>query len=561
MIKGSCILATSFCVAKSCLQYLSNIKGGLMKKKFDLKIVILMLGIIILSLGITALVVINSISSTNVIPSDAVLNGENISDVIRNAYILSTDNNTIKYYYNGKIYEYKGKLDKQCSKIVDLIFDGKKIVGIISKENYIIGKVEYNEKDMLTYVDGKAYSIDDNLAVYQVNKDTVKQQLPEIINSKKCSVYLSNGKICALVENQDSSDSSNTNVRVIIRNNDSIYFDNLWIYGENLRVNDKETKKKSINIKSIMKDRTSIKISANFISYGTTADETPQKKYEGDFYIKKYKKGYILINELNIEDYLCYVLPSEMPVTFSLEALKAQAICARTFAYAQIKNGTYEKYGADLDDSTSFQVYNALGRHKNTDKAVKETEGIVVCSDEKLATCYYFSTSPGKTEDMEVWQGKTPEYIRKCKSKDNNSPYYRWKADLQFNNYYDKENGKLKKIVIKKVSDSGYVLKLIAKFENKTKILNKENEIRAFLGKYISIVTLNNGEKVRDMSMIPSACFSIKSMNEKECVIEGGGFGHGIGFSQYGACKLAEQGKDYEEIINYYYKNIELKRY
>ena len=117
-----------------------------MKKKFDLKIVILMLGIIILSLGITALVVINSISSTNVIPSDAVLNGENISDVIRNAYIISTDNNTIKYYYNGKIYEYKGKLDKQCSKIVDLIFDGKKIVGIISKENYIIGKVEYNEK-------------------------------------------------------------------------------------------------------------------------------------------------------------------------------------------------------------------------------------------------------------------------------------------------------------------------------------------------------------------------------------------------------------------------------
>ena len=227
-----------------------------MKKKFDLKIVILMLGIIILSLGITALVVINSISSTNVIPSDAVLNGENISDVIRNAYIISTDNNTIKYYYNGKIYEYKGKLDKQCSKIVDLIFDGKKIVGIISKENYIIGKVEYNEKDMLTYVDGKAYSIDDNLAVYQVNKDTVKQQLPEIINSKKCSVYLSNGKICALVENQDSSDSSNTNVRVIIRNNDSIYFDNLWIYGENLRVNDKETKKKSTRKRKSSKKKT-----------------------------------------------------------------------------------------------------------------------------------------------------------------------------------------------------------------------------------------------------------------------------------------------------------------
>ena len=67
------------------------------------------------------------------------------------------------------------------------------------------------------------------------------------------------------------------------------------------------------------------------------------------------KKGYVLINEIPMEDYIRYVLPSEMPLSFSYEALKAQAVCARTFTYGQMKNDTYARYGANLDDSIAYQ--------------------------------------------------------------------------------------------------------------------------------------------------------------------------------------------------------------
>ena len=66
--------------------------------------------------------------------------------------------------------------------------------------------------------------------------------------------------------------------------------------------------------------------------------------------------GYVLVNELPIETYLRYVLPSEMPTYFSYEALKAQAVCARTFAYKQMRQNAYAEYGANLDDSTAYQV-------------------------------------------------------------------------------------------------------------------------------------------------------------------------------------------------------------
>ena len=80
--------------------------------------------------------------------------------------------------------------------------------------------------------------------------------------------------------------------------------------------------------------------------------------YEGDLILRKEKKGYVLINEIPMEDYIRYVLPSEMPLSFSYEALKAQAVCARTFTYGQMKNDTYARYGANLDDSIAYQAYH-----------------------------------------------------------------------------------------------------------------------------------------------------------------------------------------------------------
>lgn len=87
--------------------------------------------------------------------------------------------------------------------------------------------------------------------------------------------------------------------------------------------------------------------------------------------MRRADEGYVLINDVPIETYLRYVVPSEMPTKFSYEALKAQAVCARTFAYKQMQGNTYAEYGANLDDSTAFQVYHAASAYEVTDRAVR----------------------------------------------------------------------------------------------------------------------------------------------------------------------------------------------
>ena len=92
--------------------------------------------------------------------------------------------------------------------------------------------------------------------------------------------------------------------------------------------------------------------------------------YEGSLKVEKREEGLILINTLPLESYLCYVVPSEMPSSYPLEALKAQAICARCYAVQQMENGRCEAYDADLDDSVSYQVYNNIGKTDAAAQAV-----------------------------------------------------------------------------------------------------------------------------------------------------------------------------------------------
>ena len=98
-----------------------------------------------------------------------------------------------------------------------------------------------------------------------------------------------------------------------------------------------------------------------------------------------------MINELLLEEYLYAVVPSEMPASYPLEALKAQAVCARTYAYARILHAGLPEYGAHVDDSTAFQVYNNILENAQTTKAVRETKGELLWYGQELADTYYYS--------------------------------------------------------------------------------------------------------------------------------------------------------------------------
>ena len=126
--------------------------------------------------------------------------------------------------------------------------------------------------------------------------------------------------------------------------------------------------------------------------------------YSGSLEISLKNNKLLLTNDVNMEDYLVKVVPSEMPASWSLEALKAQAVAARTYAYREIYNRKYLDYGYVVDDSESSQVYNNQRSQTASTKAVNETKGVTMFYDSEPIVAYYYSCSSGLTGNgNEVW--------------------------------------------------------------------------------------------------------------------------------------------------------------
>ena len=134
-----------------------------------------------------------------------------------------------------------------------------------------------------------------------------------------------------------------------------------------------------------------------------------QANYRGRLELVRREEGIVVINKLPLEEYLYGVVPGEMPASYPLEALKSQAICARTYAYERLQRAGLPEYGAHVDDSTAFQVYQNLAEQGQTTQAVKETSGQVLFYGEEPAQTYYYSTSCGYGTDLSVWRGTRAE--------------------------------------------------------------------------------------------------------------------------------------------------------
>ncbi len=127
-------------------------------------------------------------------------------------------------------------------------------------------------------------------------------------------------------------------------------------------------------------------------------------KYRSRIELAWKKGGFLVYNTLSLEEYLYAVVPSELSTSSEMEALKAQAVCARSYAYNQMKSHRYDKYHGDVDDSEAFQVYNNVPEDRRSRKAVKSTRGMVLTKGGKVVQTYYYSTSWGYTADgRDVW--------------------------------------------------------------------------------------------------------------------------------------------------------------
>lgn len=288
--------------------------------------------------------------------------------------------------------------------------------------------------------------------------------------------------------------------------------------------------------------------------------------YRGCIEIIAEDEGLLLINELPVEQYLEGVVPSEMPSSYPAEALKAQAVCARTYAWKQIQEKRLEEYGADVDDSVNFQVYQNIFPQESTTNAVSETKGEVICQDKELIEAYYFSTSAGVTSTDEVWGAKeAASYLKSVPCAfDAQEPWSAWKVEIPWDQLqtnarkYTDPEAALKSIQITRKNQSGAVIGLWVTTDRGSFSLAEEYDIREFLSPSGCTIYGKDGAVMTGDALLLSAYFTMELYPGEKVCISGKGYGHGVGMSQNGAKAMAEQGYTYREILDYFFQDIEI---
>lgn len=255
------------------------------------------------------------------------------------------------------------------------------------------------------------------------------------------------------------------------------------------------------------------------------------------------------IERVPLEKYIVSVVASEMPVDFEIEALKAQAIAARTYVVNHLlRHESDEEFV--ITDSTDHQVYKNEDELKvqwgndyqwkmeKIQKAVKETQNEIITYDSEPITPTFFSMSNGYTEAAENYWGTALPYLKSVESKwEVNHPKFTEQYIFTIDEISEKLNIPL--------SSNQTVPIQIKRTES-----NRVDEI-SFAGHSFS------GRDVREKLQLRSNDFNIQQKNN-HLIFTTKGYGHGVGMSQYGANGMAQEGKNYREILTHYYQGIEI---
>lgn len=320
-----------------------------------------------------------------------------------------------------------------------------------------------------------------------------------------------------------------------------------------------------------------------------------KRRYRGEISIHHTagKTGLTVVNTLPLESYLYGIIKNEISPEWPMEAVKAQAVAARTYALAS--SNKHKADGFDVCATTDCQVYG--GRESEAPRAleaVDATKGLVATYGGKLITAYFHSSSGGHTENSEnVWSSPQP-YLRGVDDFDQNCPYFKWEKKLTI--------AELNQII----SKAGYNIGTLQAIELSplgTPVAASDD--RGISGRVKSAYLMGDkgsvqisGTKLRSMLDLKSTLFDIAVLvkeqrqlalpvladNDKTAlqppksntrpvngeptdyiVITGFGWGHGLGLSQWGAKAMAEKAPPgnteyFKDILKHYYQGIEIKK-
>lgn len=244
-----------------------------------------------------------------------------------------------------------------------------------------------------------------------------------------------------------------------------------------------------------------------------------------------------VVNKVELEDYLYSVVGGEMPTSWPLEALKAQAVAARSYALYERDRAQNPDY--DLKSTTASQVYKGIvSETASTHEAVNRTQGQVLTYQGKVILAAFHSSSGGYTENVEdVWTRPLP-YLRSVVDYDQSAPVYQWQKALSGREIgYRLGVGTVRSLIPQQATPQGRIIRLKVVGDRGTKTIS--------------------GKAFRSALDLRSTLFQV-SGNSQRFIISGRGFGHGIGLSQWGANYLASQGANYRQILGHYYRNVQL---
>lgn len=549
-----------------------------------------------------------------------------------NSLVTSIESGKINAFINGVVrtFDIDDKSVSATNAVTDISLKNGKISDYNIKQGYVSGKL-LKYTDSSVDIEGQGtFEIGEGFRVYKTYGNIETKTLYDLVVGYDVQKFLiEDGKVCAVLIDRNFVAQ---NIRVVIKNNGfkDIYHDSVLIssdkefeftYGGQIK---KFTAGEEF---TITQDSQYLESGSLIISAAGTDGRITLKSlergygnpsYRGTIEVMKTDGGLVIINELPLEEYLYAVVPSEMPYTYSAEALKAQAVCARTYAYKHMMSNAYAYLGAHVDDSTSFQVYNNSQEQTTSNQAVDETYGQIMTWGGEPISAFFYSTSCGSGTDALIWGGSGYDYIQggllssenpdldltdeaqfkmfitnNYDTYDKDYGWYRWNVTMPLENITLGVNQVLSSLyasgpekvltlvgneyVSREISSVGNVLSVETGTRGTGGVLNyviihgdeadvmirTESFIRKIFNPSGLVITKNDGSTTDTFSMLPSAFFAIEEIKDGDTLtgyrIYGGGYGHGAGMSQNGANTMGSNGMSYQEILNFFYNNINME--
>jgi stage II sporulation protein D len=383
---------------------------------------------------------------------------------LTNAYVKKIDSKkgNICIYMGGasRVLNINNKMNISDGMIVDAKISSNNIISLNPKTNIKKGIVKkISSKELLIERDKIIPILENTMFYSEVGNLAMANYKNVIVGYDTCNmVFDKDDNLCSIIITKKAPLNI---IRVAINNNDfsKLYHSNVKltsdgdydIYLNSKKISCKSGSEKDIKLKvgeraKVISKNNKIKILSINRGWG---DSRFNPIYRGLLEIEKTKDGYLIVNEVDFEEYLYSVVPSEMPSSYGIEAAKVQAICARSYAFSQLYANRFSQYGAHVDDSTSCQVYNNVRETDNSIKAVNETKGLFLSYKGNIISANFFSTSCGVTSNSgEVWgnylnkqfPSSSPEYMQSKFQYDKGNLKYDLSKENDFREFIQDNN-------------------------------------------------------------------------------------------------------------------------